>query len=132
MTFPRSQQFPPLGSKNRKQSQLNHQVAPPRQQQQLSQQQQNPQQQQQQPSHQQQSSPQQLGRSSQQLINDQQWQRQEQMFMQSNQKLSVHVAQMDKLFQIMVSMMGLVSKLLPQNSPGTAFAEFLPINVAQP
>jgi len=41
---------------------------------------------------------------------------------------------MDKLFQMMVSMMGLVSKLLPQNSPATAqaFAEFLPVNVAQP
>ncbi|XP_070851529.1 serum response factor homolog A-like [Drosophila suzukii] len=96
-----SQQFPPLGSNNRKQSQLHHQVVPPRQQQQLSQQQQRPQQQQQQPSQQQQSSSQQLRRSSQQLINDQQWQRQEQIFMQSNQNLSVLVAQMDKLFQMM-------------------------------
>jgi len=68
------------------------------------------------------------------MINDQQWQRQEQIFMQSNQNLSVLVAQMDKLFQMMVSMMGLVSKLLPLNSPATAqaFAELLPVNVAQP
>jgi len=66
-------------------------------------------------------------------VNDQLWQRQEQMFMQSNHNLSVLVAQMDKLFQMMVSMMGLVSKLLPQNSPATAqaFAEFLLVNVAQ-
>jgi len=41
---------------------------------------------------------------------------------------------MDKLFQMMVSMMGLVSKLLPQNSHATAqaFAEFLPVIVVQP
>jgi len=54
--------------------------------------------------------------------------------MQSNQNLSVIVTQIDKLFQMMVSIMGLVSKLLPQNSPGTAqaFAEFLPVNLAQP
>jgi len=46
--------------------------------------------------------------------------------MQSNQNLLVLVAQIDKLFQMMVSMMGLVSKLLPGTAQ--AFAEFLPVN----
>jgi len=56
------------------------------------------------------------------------------MYMQFNQNLSVLVAQMDKLFKMMVSIMGLVSKLLRPNSTATAqaFAEFHPVNVAQP
>jgi len=78
-----------------------------------------------------QSSPQQLRRGSQQLISDQQFQRQEQTF---NQNLSVLVAQNDKLLKLIVSIMGIVSKLLPKNSSTTAqaFTEFLPANVAQP
>nr|XP_041632295.1 transcription factor SPT20 homolog [Drosophila kikkawai] len=113
------QQFPPLGSRYRKQNLQSQRRENNRQPQQpmldtIPRPEQHPgTQQQQQP--QQQNLSQQLRN----IQNNQQWQRQEEMFMRSDEKMSVLVTQLEKMFQMMMSMMTLVTSLLSQNAPGS-------------
>ncbi|XP_070854639.1 putative transcriptional regulator cudA [Drosophila suzukii] len=71
---------------------------------------------------QQQSFQQQHQRNHEQFQNDQQWKRQGQMYLRSEEQLSDLVARFDKMLQMMMSMMSLITNLLPQIAPGSAQA----------